>query len=71
MVLLNMVFLNISAQRGPRSLFPYKFVSFAEDLTLRTVAEQLLREDAVELVKVEARERIEPVKKSDLEGAPA
>jgi len=64
-----MVFVNISAQRGTKTLFAYKLTNLAADMPLRAAAEHMLREDAADLVRIEAREGIESKTKTDLEGS--
>ena len=68
-LLLLMVFVNISAQRGTKTLFTYKLTNLAADMPLRAAAEHMLREDAADLVRIEAREGIESKTKTDLEGS--
>jgi len=63
-----MVFLNVSGQRGMKTLFNYKLCNFAPDLTLRLVADSVLREDAADMARVEAREKIDDQSKTDIEG---
>ena len=64
-----MVFVNISAQRGTKTLFAYKPTNPAAGMSLRAAAEHMLREDAADLVRIEAREGIESKTKTDLEGS--
>lgn len=51
-----------------KTLFNYKLCNFAPDLTLRLVADSVLREDAADMARVEAREKIDDQSKTDIEG---
>ena len=49
-------------------MFPYRLHSIAGELTLSSICDQALREDAADLVYVHARENIESHQFSTLQG---
>lgn len=62
------VYINVAARRGPKQVFGYRIQSFAADVSLRFIVDQILREDAAQIVRVEGRSKIDATNKTDLEG---
>lgn len=54
-----MPFLSISATRGPRRIVPPTVQAYSGDLTLLQIAQSVLKEHASELVRAEARDKLE------------
>ena len=54
-----MPFLSISASRGPRRIVPPTLQVYSGGLTLLQIAQSLLKEDASDLVRAKARDKLE------------